>query len=191
MLQIGDKAPEFSLPDQQEKMHKLSDHKGKWILLYFYSKDDTPGCTTEACSVRDNFSALKKLHVSVFGISTDSIISHKKFAEKYNLSFPLLSDEEKIVVNLYGVWTKKSFWGKSFMGIVRTSFLIDPTGKIAKVYEKVNPKNHIAEILKDLKILKKIVMIYTPGVKKNITHFLTFDSLFFILQAAKGMPSNN
>lgn len=150
MLKAGNIAPDFTLPDQNGKSHTLSSYKDKWIFLYFYPKDDTPGCTKEACDVRDNFSILKDKGVTVLGISTDSVKSHKKFEQKYSLPFPLLSDEEKVVVNLYKVWGEKSFMGKKYMGILRTSFLINPEGKIAKIYEKVKPETHIQEVLADM-----------------------------------------
>ena len=149
MLSVGSKAPNFKLSDQNGQQHTLSDYIGKWVFLYFYPRDNTPGCTTEACSVRDNFSVLKQKGAAVFGVSTDAISSHKKFEEKYNLNFPLLTDEEKKVVNAYGVWGEKSFLGKTYMGTKRMSFLINKQGKIAKIYEKVNPKTHIQEVLED------------------------------------------
>ena len=152
-LKIGDKAPQFLLTDQNGKEHKLSDYKGKWILLYFYPKDDTPGCTKEACTIRDSYSYFKKNEVVVLGVSTDSVIKHKKFEEKYSLPFTLLSDEEKKVVNLYGVWGKKKFMGKEYMGTSRNSFLIDTSQNIVKIYEKVKPEEHAQEVLKDIKEL--------------------------------------
>lgn len=153
-LHGGEAAPDFSLPDQNNVSHTLSSYKGKWVLVYFYPKDDTPGCTTEACSFRDNLPKFPTEEFSVLGISVDSVDSHKKFADKYKLSFPLLSDESKHVVNEYGVWQQKKFMGKSYMGIVRTSFLISPEGKIAKIYEQVKPTEHVAEVLSDLHSLR-------------------------------------
>ncbi len=154
MLQQGDIAPEFTLPDQTGKTHALKDERGKWVLLYFYPKDDTPGCTVEACQLRDNFPTFKKLDVTVFGVSIDPVKKHAKFADKYNLPFTLLADEEKVVVNAYGVWGKKKFMGREYMGIKRWSFLIDPKGKIAKVYDDVKPKVHAEEVLADLNALR-------------------------------------
>jgi len=151
---VGDKAPDFELPDQDGKLHKLSDYTGKHVLLYFYPRDFTPGCTVEACELRDNFDDFKKLGVTVFGISTDSVESHKKFAERHKLPFTLLSDEDKKVVKLYGVWKPKKAFGREFLGTVRTSFLIDPQGKITKIYPNVRPKLHAEEVLKDLGSLK-------------------------------------
>lgn len=153
MLKEQQKAPDFTLPDQDGKKHKLSDYKGQWVLLYFYPKDDTPGCTTEACSMRDNLPKFTKTKAKVFGISVDSVASHKKFVDKYKLSFTLLADEDKKVVEKYGVWQEKSMYGKKYMGTVRDSFLINPDGKIAKIYHKVKPEQHAEEVLTDLKEL--------------------------------------
>ncbi len=150
-LKIGDIAPDFKLPDQNGKIHKLSDYRGKWVLVYFYPKDDTPGCTTEACTLRDNFSFFKKLNCQILGISTDSVKSHQKFAQKYNLPFPILADKNKEVVKKYGVYGEKKFLGKVFMGTQRVSFLINPEGKIEKIYEKVVPQTHANEVINDLK----------------------------------------
>jgi peroxiredoxin Q/BCP len=154
-IKEGQLAIDFTLPDQNGKLHKLSDYKGKWILLYFYPKDDTPGCTKEACVIRDAFPNFKKLKTVVFGISVDSVESHKKFAQKYNLPFVLLSDENKEVVKKYGVWERKTFMGKSFLGTKRTSFLINPEFKIVKIYENVKPEIHAEEVLNDLKLLNE------------------------------------
>ncbi len=153
-LHIGDAAPLFSLPDQNGTVHALKDLRGSWILLYFYPKDDTPGCTTEACGIRDAWSDFSKYKAKVFGISTDPVKSHAKFAEKFHLPFPLLADSEKTMVQDYGVWGKKKFMGREYLGTMRTSFLIDPKGKIAKIYESVKPALHAEEVLKDLKSLK-------------------------------------
>lgn len=150
-LQQENVAPDFHLPDQHGTMYKLSDQNGQWVLLYFYPKDDTPGCTQEACSIRDNFPKFADLKLKVFGISTDSVKSHGKFVEKYKLPFTLLSDEQKTVVEAYGVWGKKKFMGKEYMGTNRTSFLVNPEGKIAKIYESVKPLAHVDEVLADLK----------------------------------------
>ena len=152
-LQVGTKALDFTLPDQNGESHTLSDYHGKWVLLYFYPKDDTPGCTKEACGVRDMFPKFKKMDAIVFGVSADSVVRHKKFAEKYKLPFTLLSDEDKKIINAYGVWAKKKFMGREYMGILRTSFLIDPKGKIAKIYEQVKPDAHAEEVLTDLQVL--------------------------------------
>jgi peroxiredoxin Q/BCP len=154
MLKTGQKAPEFNLPDQNGEIHSLKEQKGKWVLLYFYPKDDTPGCTTEACTIRDNYSAFKKAGIVVFGVSADPVKKHAKFAEKYELPFTLLSDEEKGMLKKYGVWAKKKFMGREYMGILRNSFLIDPQGKIAKMYEGVKPAEHAEEVLADVKGMK-------------------------------------
>ncbi len=154
-LKIGDRAPEFSLSDQEGSKRNLRDYRSQWLLLYFYPKDDTSGCTKEACAVRDNFPDFQMLKLQVLGISGDSIESHKKFAAKYRLPFPLLSDEKKETVTRYGVWGKKKFMGRQYMGIFRTSFLIDPQGKIAKIYLNVKPESHIQEVLEDLKELTR------------------------------------
>lgn len=151
---VGLKAQEFTLPDQNGKKHKLSQYKGKWVLLYFYPKDDTPGCTIEACTIRDQFQDFKKIKAVVLGVSKDSVESHRKFADAYKLPFTLLSDEDKKVINKYGVWGKKSMMGKSYMGVRRMSFLIGPDGKIKKVYENVKPPVHAGEVLKDIVAFK-------------------------------------
>lgn len=129
--------------------------KGSWLLLYFYPKDDTPGCTKEACMIRDGFPSFEKLGVAVYGVSVDSVQSHKKFAEKYHLPFPLLSDEKKRAVAAYGVWGEKMFMGRKYFGTNRVSFLIAPDGTIAKVYPKVDPTTHADEVLRDLAELRK------------------------------------
>jgi len=152
---VGLIAPGFTLADQEGNTHSLSDYKGKWILLYFYPKDDTPGCTIEACTIRDQFANFKDINAVVLGVSTDSIASHKKFATAYSLPFTLLADIHKEVVGIYGVFGEKKFMGRSYMGTTRTSFLIDPEGKIAKVYEKVKPLTHATEVVADLKTLSK------------------------------------
>src|SRR5580700_9643078 len=147
---LNSPAPDFTLPDQDGKEHTLSHHRGDWVLLYFYPKDDTPGCTKQACMLRDALPAFGKLKAKVFGVSVDSVASHKKFAEKYELPFTLLADEDKKVVQLYGVWGKKKMMGKEYEGTMRTSFLINPEGNIAKIYENVKPETHAEEVLEDL-----------------------------------------
>jgi peroxiredoxin Q/BCP len=154
MLNINDVAPDFKLKDQGNKEHSLKESLGKWVLLYFYPRDNTPGCTKEACELRDNFFEFKKYNTIVFGISTDKVDSHKKFADKFKLPFTLLADENRTVVNDYGVWGKKKFLGKEYMGTNRMSFLISPKGKIVKIYEEVKPSLHAKEVLEDLKKLK-------------------------------------
>lgn len=143
------KAPNFSLPDQDGVIRTLSDYKGSWVLVYFYPKDDTPGCTKEACGFRDLSEEYKKNNITILGISKDSIASHKKFAEKYHLSFPLLSDETKDVIKAYGAWGEKKFMGRVFDGVKRVSFLINPDQMIQKEYLKVDVFNHSKEIVQD------------------------------------------
>jgi peroxiredoxin Q/BCP len=145
------KTTDFSLPDQDGVVHTLSQYHGRWVILYFYPKDDTPGCTKEACSFRDAITEFAKLGIVILGVSKDSIASHKKFADKYHLKFPLLSDETKIVIQAYNAWGTKKFMGREFEGTLRKTYLINPQGDIQKVYEKVNPLTHSEEILADLK----------------------------------------
>lgn len=150
MVKIGDQAPEIELPDQNGDIHKLSDLKGKYIFIYFYPKDDTPGCTIEACDVRDSYEKIAGLGVEVLGISPDSVKKHKKFEQKHELNFTLLADEEKKTVIDYDVWKEKKFMGKAYMGVERTSFLVDPEGKIIKIWEKVNPLGHVSNVFNEL-----------------------------------------
>lgn len=150
LLHVDTKAPLFSLQDQDGATHDLHAYLGSWVLLYFYPKDDTPGCTKQACAIRDSEPDFKKLDAVVLGISVDSVESHKKFAEKYALAFPLLADVDKTVVRTYGVWGEKKFMGKTFEGIARTSYLINPQGMIVRVYEHVKPEAHADMVLKDL-----------------------------------------
>jgi thioredoxin-dependent peroxiredoxin len=154
-LEPNSMAPDFTLLDQDGVEHTLSQYRGQWVLLYFYPKDDTPGCTKEACSIRDAFPHFEGLNIKVIGVSTDSVESHKKFAEKYTLPFTLLSDVHKKVVNHYGVWAKKKFMGREYDGTLRSSFLIDPTGTIEKIYNDVKPEQHPEEVLRDLKKLEE------------------------------------
>lgn len=141
---------DFTLPDQDETLHTLSDYKGHFVVLYFYPKDDTPGCTKEACNFQDNLEKLRQMGVVILGVSKDSIKSHKKFAEKYHLNFPLLSDEGKKVIDAYQAWGKKKFMGKEFEGVLRKTYLIGPDGQIKKTYENVDPTKHVQEILSDI-----------------------------------------
>lgn len=149
MLKINQKAPTFSLADQHGETHTIEQYLGKKVLLYFYPKDDTPGCTTEACNFRDNYEELTKLGLVVLGVSKDTTKSHKKFAEKYKLPFPLLSDEDTSVCQAYGVWGMKKFMGREYLGITRASFLINEQGEIEKIYNEVKPKEHTQEVLHD------------------------------------------
>lgn len=150
------KAPDFSLQDQNGVTHTLADYHGKWLVLYFYPKDDTPGCTTEACTFRDERAVIAELgNAEVIGVSKDSIASHKKFADKYNLNFTLLSDESLDTIKAYNAWGERSMYGKLYMGIIRSTFIIDPQGTIVKHYPKVTPKKHALEIIKDLRQLQQ------------------------------------
>ena len=147
------KAPNFSLPDQSGKIHTLSQYKGRWVVLYFYPKDDTPGCTKEACGFRDAASVYREKNIIVLGVSKDSVESHGKFAGKYKLAFPLLSDESKATIQAYGAWGVKKFMGRTFEGVLRKTFLIGPDGTIRKQYDKVDVLRHAGEILDEIKRL--------------------------------------
>ncbi len=153
MVEEGKKAPEFCLPDQQGKEHCLSDYKGKWVVLYFYPRDNTPGCTTEALEFTALLEEFEKLNAVVIGISKDSVDSHKRFVEKHGLKVILLSDPEKKVIENYGVWQLKKRYGKESYGVVRSTFLIDPEGNIAKVWRNVRAKGHAQKVLETLKQL--------------------------------------
>lgn len=146
-------APDFTLLDQAGQSHTLSTYKGQTVLLYFYPKDDTPGCTAEACSFRDNLSELKKAGLVVLGVSGDDVKSHGKFASKFNLNFPILADADHAVGRVYGVYGPKKMFGNLFDGYHRESFLISKDGTIVKHYQNVKPEEHVAEILADLKTL--------------------------------------
>ena len=149
-LQTGDKAPAFKLKDQQGKTVKLADYKGRKLLIYFYPKADTPGCTTQSCAVRDAGDELDGLGVDAVGISPDAPEKQKKFDEKYDLGFPLLADEDHAVADAYGAWGEKSMYGRKYMGIVRSAFLVDEKGRLAGVWYKVSPKKTVPEALKAL-----------------------------------------
>ena len=152
-LKVGEKAPSFKLKNQDGKTVSLSDLKGKPVVLYFYPKDDTSGCAKEACNFRDEFPKFQKSKAEIIGVSADSVESHKKFSEKYKLPFNLLSDEKKEVLEKYGVWQEKSMYGRKYMGIVRTTFIIDQSGKIRKIFPKVKVKDHNKEAMGALKVL--------------------------------------
>ncbi len=152
-ISLGAKAPDITLPDQDGTIQSLADRRGKWVLVYFYPRDDTPGCTVEACGLRDAWREFRAQDIEVFGISADSAKRHRKFADKFELPFTLLADEEKQVIRAYGAWGKKKFMGREFDGILRQSFLINPAGKIAKIYSKVKPAEHAAEVLADVQAL--------------------------------------
>lgn len=154
-LKLGDEAPDFSAPViggeyADEKTIRLSDFRGQDVVLYFYPKDDTPGCTTQACGIRDKWKTLGETGAKVFGISTDSISSHRKFIEKFELPFPLISDEDKTIVQAYGVWVEKSMYGKKYLGTERSTFLIRPDGTIKGIFRKVVPGEHVDTLLEEL-----------------------------------------
>ena len=151
MLQVNKKAPAINLPDVNGKKRTLKEFLGRKVVLYFYPKDMTPGCTTEACDFRDAFPNFKKLKAVVIGISPDSVERHKKFIEKYELPFILLSDEKKTVLEKYGVWKEKNMYGRKYMGVLRTTVLIDEKGIVRKIYPKVKVKGHVEEVYNDLK----------------------------------------
>ncbi len=150
MLKVNDQAPEFSLPSSEGTELSLKDFRGKKVVLYFYPKDDTSGCTKEACSFTENLARVRRKGAVVLGVSADSTESHRKFIDKYSLSFPLLSDESKQMLKKYGVWKKKSFMGRSYMGIERTTFIIDEGGRITHIFPKVKVEGHTEEVLKNL-----------------------------------------
>jgi peroxiredoxin Q/BCP len=147
LLQAGTQAPDFKATDQHGNKVTLKDYRGRKVVLYFYPKDHTPGCTKEACAFRDNFSKFKKRGVEILGVSIDSETSHQSFAEKYNLPFTLLADPEKKIVEAYGVWGEKNLYGRKYMGTQRATFLIGESGRIAAVFPKVKPEEHAKEIL--------------------------------------------
>jgi thioredoxin-dependent peroxiredoxin len=147
MLKVGDKAPNFKLPTGDGEVLSLKDLKGKKVVLYFYPKDNTSGCTKEACSFQENIKTVKKKGAVVIGVSADSIASHAKFAAKFDLSFPLLSDESKEVITAYGVWKEKSMYGRKYFGIERTTFVVDETGTIKNIFSKVKVNGHTDEVL--------------------------------------------
>jgi peroxiredoxin Q/BCP len=149
-LAVGDKAPAFTLKDQNGKAVRLSGAKGHRVVVYFYPKADTPGCTQQSCSLRDAFPQLKKLNAVVFGISPDPVDKQKKFDDKYSLGFPLLADEDHTVAEAFAVWTEKSMYGRKYMGILRSAFLIDEKGKIAEAWYKISPQDTATNLLKSL-----------------------------------------
>ena len=150
MLEVGTKAPDFTLPDQNGNMHSLSDYRGKKIILYFYPKDNTPGCTKQACGFAERYPKFTDKGAVVLGISKDSVASHKKFEEKYGLPFTILSDPELKVIQTYDVWKEKMNYGKISMGVVRTTYLIDEEGKIAKAFDKVKAADNPEQMLGEL-----------------------------------------
>ena len=150
VIKVGEKAPEFSLKDSSDQTVSLADFKGKRVIIYFYPKDNTPGCTVQACNLRDNFSELTKQNISVLGVSADSMQKHQKFIDKYSLPFPLIADENHELLKSYGVWGLKKFMGKEYDGIHRTTFIINEDGIIAEIIKKPKTKFHAQEILEFL-----------------------------------------
>jgi len=150
MPRVGAPAPEFALHDDHGKLVRLADFRGRPVVLYFYPKDDTPGCTTEACGFRDGFAEYARNAIQVLGISPDSVQSHAKFRDKFSLPFPLLADEGHGVASAYGVWGPKTFMGRTYEGVLRTTFLVGPDGRLLRIYENVKPDGHSAQILTDL-----------------------------------------
>ncbi len=153
MLTEGDFAPDFTLPTDSDEALTLSSLRGRPVVLYFYPKDDTSGCTTEACEFRDLVPRFDSSKAVILGVSPDSVASHKKFKAKYELTFPLVADTEKVACQAYGVWKEKSMYGKKYMGVERTTFLIDADGKIARIYTKVKPAGHAAELIEAVNAL--------------------------------------
>ena len=153
-LEVGDQVPHFSVVDDRGQMQSLSDYVGKKLVLFFYPKANTPGCTAEACDLRDHFSELKNAGYALLGVSADPVKKQRNFSEKFDFPFPLLADEEKEVINAFGVWGPKKFMGKEFMGTIRSTFLIDNKGKIKKIWDKVKVKGHAEQVLNEVKKLK-------------------------------------
>lgn len=149
-LKVGDKAPDFQVADQDGTAVSLKDFRGSKLILYFYPKDDTPGCTAEACNLKDNYQILKKKGFSVLGVSADSDASHKKFIAKYILPFALIPDKERTILKAYGAWGMKKLYGREYEGIIRTTYVIDEKGVIEKVFTKVDTKNHSQQILDEM-----------------------------------------
>jgi peroxiredoxin Q/BCP len=150
-LKVGDKAPDFSLPSGAGQTITLKSLRGKQVVLYFYPKDDTPGCTKEACSFRDEITQIEKAHAVVLGVSTDGLASHQKFSKKYGLPFALLSDEGLVVAKAYGVYKQKSMYGRTYWGIERSTFVVDETGKLAAIFRKVKVDGHVEQVMTALK----------------------------------------
>lgn len=156
MLELGDQAPDFEAPVvggsfSEGATLRLSDLRDRTVILYFYPKDDTPGCTAQACSLRDRYSYVIERGAEIYGVSVDSVASHKKFIAKHGLPFPLISDESKEIVQAYGVWVEKSMYGKKFMGVERSTFVIGPNGRIKSIFRKVKPEAHTEILIEDLK----------------------------------------
>jgi len=146
MLEVGQIAPDFSLQDQEGAVRSLADARGRWVVVYFYPRDDTPGCTKEACAFRDDLPRFQGLNAVVWGVSADDAQAHQKFARKFDLNFPLLVDPDKAMLEAYGAWVEKSMYGKTYMGVQRITYLIDPEGKVARAWSKVKPDEHAEEV---------------------------------------------
>lgn len=153
-LEAGAPAPDFKLSDEQGKMHRLSEYRGSWVILYFYPKDNTPGCTQEACDFRDSYKLLRHKEAFLFGVSPDTVQSHGKFKAKHDLPFPLLADPDHKACEAYGAWKEKTLYGRKFMGVERSTFVIDPEGKLRLILRKVKVPGHVAELLKRFKSSK-------------------------------------
>lgn len=151
-IESGIPAPDFELSDDTGRLRRLSEFRGTPVVLYFYPKDDTPGCTKEACNFRDDYSAYEKAGIEILGVSPDTVKSHVKFKQKFGLPFPLLADKDHLVCELYGVWGLKKLMGREYMGVLRTTFLIDAEGRISRVYENVRPAEHSTEVLAELSV---------------------------------------
>jgi peroxiredoxin Q/BCP len=147
MLNVGDEAPDFTARDQSGRTHSLNDYRGRKLVLYFYPKDMTSGCTMQACDFRDNLAAIRSRGAEVLGVSPDAVSRHEKFARKESLDFPLLADESRQIIDAYDVWKEKSLYGRKYMGVERTTFIIDEGGRIAKIFPRVSVKGHVAEVL--------------------------------------------
>ncbi len=154
MITEGIPAPDFSLPDQNGVIHRLSQYKGSWVVIYFYPKDDTPGCTKEACGFRDSYDQFQDKNIIILGISKDTVSSHDRFVRKYSLPFPILSDPDAIGIGLYGAWGKKKFMGREFEGVLRNTVLIRPDGTVGKIFRSVTPATHAQEILQEMITMK-------------------------------------
>ncbi|UCH27171.1 MAG: peroxiredoxin [Trueperaceae bacterium] len=155
MLEIGNEAPQFYLRDQDGNEHDLEAYRGRWVVLFFYPKDDTSGCTKEACSFRDHHADLRGLDAVVFGFSADDEKSHATFAAKYSLTYPLLVDPDKTTLEAYGAWVEKTMYGKKYLGVQRITYLIDPEGKIAHVWPKVKPEDHALEVKREIETRRR------------------------------------
>ena len=167
-LKVGDKAPEFCLPDKDDKQVCLKDFAGRWVVVYFYPKDQTPGCTKEACEFSERLGDFVRIGATVLGISTDSTASHRKFAAKYKLSIEILSDPKHEVIDMYGAWQPKKIFGKELMGTVRSTFLVDPLGNIAYIWPSVNPWGHANEVRQKVAELSGERPKPEPGVSETL-----------------------